>query len=172
MELLARLLQHKNILRSYADCPNPVLSLGGSAVLGAITNDEFPVGVDEIRIGEAIALGTDGLGNRIADTFDDAFILMAEVVDRSRRRPKSSFDFRDSSVRALIGIGYQDVDVNELIPLDSDVHIVGSTSDHTILEAKSVATLGKVGKIIRFVPSYRALVQLNTSSYVNKRLVR
>lgn len=138
--------------------------------------------INNIRLGEAIFLGRETLyGNPIKGLYQDAINLITEVIESNKKESvpdgeicQNAFgqipSFKDKGIisRAILGIGRQDVDVNGLTPL-TDVNIIGSSSDHIILEiTKSIIN---VGDKIRFKLNYSALLSAMTSPFVKKVII-
>ncbi len=70
--------------------------------------------------------------------------------------------------RAILGVGRQDVLVSGLSPTQP-VEILGSSSDHIILNAKNTDI--KVGDEVVFIPNYGAMLSAMTSPYVHKQYI-
>jgi predicted amino acid racemase len=138
--------------------------------------------INNIRIGEAIFLGCETLyRNPIKGLYQDAINLITEVIESNKKKSvpdgeicQNAFgqipSFKDKGIisRAILGIGRQDVDVNGLTPL-TDVNIIGSSSDHIILEITK--SLINVGDKIRFKLNYSALLSAMTSPFVKKVII-
>jgi len=138
--------------------------------------------INNIRLGEAIFLGCETLYRKpIKGLYQDAVNLYAEVIESNKKESvpdgeicQNAFgqvpSFKDKGIisRAILGIGRQDVDVDGLMPL-TDVDIIGSSSDHIILETSS--SLVKVGDKIRFKLNYSALLAAMTSPFVKKVII-
>jgi len=144
------------------------------------TNDTGKV--NNLRLGESIYLGRETLFRKpIPGQFTDAFTLVAEVIE-SKIKPsvpsgvvcQDAFgnvpEFVDHGQirRAILGAGLQDVLVSGLTPR-SDIEILGSSSDHIIVNAKQVDL--KVGSEVEFDLDYGALLSAMTTPYVTKRYV-
>jgi len=138
--------------------------------------------INNIRLGESILLGTDPVSQKpIPGLYHDAFRFVAEVIE-SKRKPsvpygkrasngfgeKVHFEDRGVIRRAILGVGRQDVLVSGLKPL-SGVEILGSSSDHIILDAKNIDL--KPGDEVAFIPNYGAMLAAMTSPYVHKQYV-
>jgi predicted amino acid racemase len=67
---------------------------------------------------------------------------------------------------AILGMGRQDVLVSGLAPLSNDVVILGSSSDHIIVESRRGRL--SIGEQLRFHLDYGALLAAMTSPYVEK----
>lgn len=159
------------------------VSGGGSAnlpwALGLVPKGR----INELRIGEAILLGTDPVsGAPIDGLHTDAFILVVEVIEaKLKTRPVPLRPVDKSRVplrlvqenlcnsRAVIAVGFQDTDVCGLtFPLEAT--FIGATSDHAVLEtAKSTF---RVGDEIRCEMNYSALMRAMNARDVGRIYVR
>jgi predicted amino acid racemase len=158
------------------------VSGGNTATTILIETGEMPSGVTQLRIGEAILLGTDISNQRtVPGTRSDTFRLVAEVVEVQQKpsRPegrqcvdafglKPAFVDRGVRLRAIAAVGKQDVEIGGLRPCDSGVLIIGASSDHLILDVTDAATPVRVGGTVEFWVDYPAMLRLMTSEYVAK----
>ena len=71
--------------------------------------------------------------------------------------------------RALLSIGLQDMDIKGCTPKESDLVILGATSDHMVIKSKGRKLT--VGDIVEFNLTYRSLLRLMISPYVEKRYI-
>ncbi|MFO8050415.1 MAG: alanine/ornithine racemase family PLP-dependent enzyme [Thermoplasmatota archaeon] len=157
-----------------------VVSGGNSANIPGLL-ERVPQGrTDQLRIGEGILLGLETVNRTpIPGTHQDAFVLEAEVIERKRKPSvpdgkltQNAFGemptFEDKGIqeRAICAVGRQDVIVEDLRPVDIDHEIIGSSSDHIVLDVGSRGP--GVGDIVKFTPRYGALVHLCTSPFVKK----
>ena len=136
--------------------------------------------INNFRIGEGILLGLEtSHRNIIPGCFRDAFILEAEIIELKKKPSipngeitQNAFGetptFQDFGIinRGILAIGRQDVVIEGLLPYNSDIKILGGSSDHLIINFDSVNF--QVGDTIKFNIDYRALVRLYTSPYVEK----
>jgi predicted amino acid racemase len=160
---VALLLDAHRRVENALDVSLDVASVGGSAVLSLLLQNDCPPGITHLRAGEAILLGTDAIeGHRIPDTHNDAFQLVAEVIEVRRSTERDA----DGGRQVIVAVGYQDAETSGLTVQMLGAEIQASTSDHLILSAKDEVESIAVGQEIRFLPDYRALVQLCTSPYV------
>ena len=157
-----------------------IVSGGNSANLDwALTTDD--VGrIDELRLGEAILLGTDPLHRAVIDGLHaDACAFIGEVIEVQTKpvqpwgtagqsafgapTPRSGTGMR---VQALVAAGHHDVDPVGLTPPEG-LTILGASSDHLVLDVgeRPVA----VGDELNFGVDYSALVRAMTSRFVTKR---
>lgn len=159
-----------------------VISGGGTSTLKLIEDHSIPPGINQVRIGEGVLLGTDTTHNQaIPYLSQDAFILKAEVVEVKAKPSvpigevgRSAFGdipaFKDRGIRkrAIVALGRQDVATDGLLPLDDRTFILGASSDHMIIDVEESASNVKVGSQIAFRPNYKGVLNLCSSKYVNK----
>jgi predicted amino acid racemase len=159
-----------------------VVSGGSTVTLPLVEDGELPGRVNELRVGEAILLGTDvTAARRVPYLRGDAFELRAEVVECKRKPSKPegprgrnaagerpSFDDRGRRDRAVLALGEQDAVVDDLDPLADGVEVLGASSDHTVLDVEDAARDVSVGDELGFRPGYRSLVRAFTSEYVHR----
>ena len=159
----------------------PIVSGGSSVTLPLVESGELPDRINELRVGEALLLGTDVTRDRrIPYLAGDAFELQAEVVERKRKPsspdgergqpvdgPGRSFPDRGERTRAILALGTQDTVPGELEPLLAGVDVLGASSDHTVLDVTDCNRRIAVGDTIGFRPGYNALVRSFTSEYVH-----
>ena len=159
-----------------------IISSGGTVVLKLLEDGELPKGINQLRIGEAILLGTDSTGNRMIPWLrHDTFTIKAEVIEVKKKPSlpegpigKDAFGhtptFEDRGVRkrAILAIGRQDVDIEGLKPLEKGIEVLGGSSDHTIVDVEELPSI-KVGDVLSFRPNYSAMLRAMTSEYVEKK---
>lgn len=154
------------------------VSGGNSANLdwALATND---VGrIDELRLGEAILLGTEPLHRRAIDGLrTDAFTLVAEVIE-AKVKPTQPWGTiaqgafgvpaarsgRGTTRQVLVALGHQDVDPAGLLPAQG-ITFLGASSDHVVLDVGDHRVA--VGEELTFGLDYSALVRAATSPFVS-----
>ncbi|PAT02531.1 hypothetical protein CI105_00760 [Candidatus Izimaplasma bacterium ZiA1] len=161
----------------------PSLITGGnSSSIDLLINSKLPDFINNLRIGEALVLGREtAYGDYIDDMYNDVFTLEAELIEVKNKPSlpigeigmnafgeKPSFIDIGNHKRGIISIGRQDVDYNDLIPLDV-IDILGSSSDHIILDLSKAEKDYQVGDIIKFNLTYGSVLSLFTSKYVEKK---
>lgn len=159
-----------------------VISGGGTSTLKLVEDQEIPAGVNQLRIGEGILLGTDTTNHRtIPWLFQDAFRLRVEVIE-AKCKPsvpigtigRDAFgnipQFTDMGVRerAIVAIGKQDVYIEGIIPIDDNIKILGASSDHLIIDVTEAQQKISVGDEVEFSLTYSGLLSVCTSKYVTK----
>ena len=159
-----------------------MVSGGNSSSIYLIERGELPKGINNLRLGESFLLGNDtAYGTRIPGTTGDAILLQAEIIEL---KEKPSFPIGDIGVdafghrpvyedkgimrRAIIAIGRQDADLDNMTPTDPQIQILGGSSDHIILDLTACDTPYKVGDVITFNLGYGGMLASSTSPYVEK----
>jgi len=165
-----------------------IISGGATSTLPLVDNDEIPKRINHLRIGECILLGRDlndlwnlNLGNLSMDTF----LLNAEIVEL-KNKPSypigeifldafgetPHYDDNGVRKRAIVAVGKQDfVYHDKLIPRNEDIKIIGSSSDHLILDLEDCVEHYAIGDIISFEMFYAPMLYLSCSKGVHKRFV-
>ncbi len=139
--------------------------------------------INNLRLGESILLGRETLQRRaIAGLHTNAFKLIAEVIE-SKQKPSIPFgttsqdafgecpQIRDRGIhqRVIIALGRQDTLISGIQPIQ-DLEVLGSSSDHTILENKFYPL--PIGSEIAFNLDYGGLLAAMTSPFIQKQLLR
>ncbi|MGB2783901.1 MAG: alanine/ornithine racemase family PLP-dependent enzyme [Atribacterota bacterium] len=159
-----------------------VISGGNTSVLKLVEDDSIPNRINQLRIGVGILLGQDDVRLRnITGTYQDAFILTAEVIEVKEKSslPRGEIGrdafgkvpvFRDLGIRkrAILAIGKQDIYPDSIIPLKEGIKIVGASSDHLIIDITDLKEELKTGDEVGFRLNYPALLSATTSNYVKK----
>jgi predicted amino acid racemase len=153
---------------------------GNSGNIPVLLNQKRMGRIDHLRIGEAILLGLETVNREpVPGTYQDAFEVEAEIIE-AKIKPSvpngritqnafgetPEFEELGDVKRIVIALGIQDTIPEDLSPLDASIELFGGSSDHMVMHDKEDKY--NVGDIIRFIPSYGALVGLITSKYVKK----
>ncbi len=153
-----------------------------SSVYLLYENDGFPEGINNLRLGEVILLGKEtAFGRHLEGLHDDNFILKAQIIEVKEKpsvpHGRIGLDafghkpvYHDIGIikRAIVAIGKQDVDPSAIYPLETDVEIIGASSDHMIMDVSKSVREYNVGDVLRFGLKYGGLLSLMTSMYVDK----
>ena len=164
-----------------------ILSGGNSTSYENLKNKELPTRINELRMGELIFFGViPCVGKEVKGLNQNNFILKTEIVEIKDKPsvPEAKIigvdsygdipdEIEDRGIRtkALIAIGKQDVDTKKLECTDKDIINLGASSDYIILDITDSKIKYKVGDIISFKLSYAAVLQVMTSSYVEKEVI-
>lgn len=159
-----------------------VLSGGGTSSLLLVERNEIPAGINQLRIGEGMLLGTDTTNNRNIEWLkNDAFVLKTEVIEVKSKPSvpignigRDAFgnipEFKDVGIRtrAIVALGKQDAYIEGLVPVDTGTTILGASSDHMILDITDATKQVSVGDELAFRVTYAGLLSVSQSRYVKK----
>lgn len=160
-----------------------MISGGNSSSIHLINKNELPKGINNLRIGESFLLGGETAYSQMLDGFyDDAFTIRAEIIELKEKQSvpigetgvdafgnKPVYEDRGIIKRAIVAIGRQDIDPDNLHPIDAKIDILGASSDHLILDLTKSSTKYNVGDTLDFKLSYSSLLRATTSSaYVER----
>lgn len=181
---LNRLLKIKDSIENKFGIEIEIVSGGNSSSLYLLYNSQgIPEGINQLRLGESIVLGREtAYGNRIENTYDDCFKLIAEIIEIKEKPSvpvgeigmdafgnKPVFQDRGIRKRAICAIGKQDVSISDIIPDDKDIIILGGSSDHLIIDITDSIVDYKIGSKVSFKLSYGGILSTLTSKYVWKK---
>ena len=184
-EVLKELVQLRNSLEQQLKISLPIVSGGNSSSVDVLLED-LPKGITQLRLGEAILFGQEACARKpIPGSDQNAFTLEAEVIEvqtkPSMPTGKIGIDafgnvpvHEDRGIRrrAIVAVGRQDTVPEDLAPLWKGIQILGSSSDHMILDVEDTAHTIEVGTIIPFrIRYYSAMLQGFTSSYMTKEYI-
>lgn len=157
-----------------------IVSGGATSSLALLEEGNMPKGVNNLRIGEAILLGTDTNNNReIPYLSQKTLRLQAEVVE-VRKKPSvpigkigvdafgnvPKFEDRGIRRRAILAVGKQDIRLEGLTPEDPGVQILAASSDHLIVDVEDREDPPHIGDVFSFKLDYGAMLAAATSPYV------
>lgn len=162
-----------------------IVSGGNSASIHMMMTEGLPVGITDLRLGEALLFGKERATYQfLSGTHNDAFVIETEVVEAKRKpsKPWGSIgpdsygvihEFEDvgEQVRAIVTGGSQDFDIEVMEPQDPRVKVIASSCDHTVLDITACADDYPVGSTVRLVCGYHATLHAFTSAFVEKGYV-
>lgn len=165
-----------------------IVSGGATSSLPLVVNDQMPSGINHLRIGEGILTArevSEFYGAPIKGQNTKAMILKAEIVEIKEKPThpigtlaydafgnKPTYEDRGVKTRMLVAVGRQDIGSHDkLIPLDSNLQIIGSSSDHLIVEPIDLPLTYKLGDVVSFEIMYPSMLYLTESPDVEKTLV-
>lgn len=183
-EILKKLITIKNKLENTFNIDLKIISGGNSGSLNLLQEDQLPSGINQLRLGSSIIMGIGADHLPVRDMNTDTFILEAEIVEL-RNKPsvpigKQGVDafgnrpvFKDRGIRskAVCALGRQDVSPENISPFDEKITILGSSSDHLILDVTDSSDDLNVGDTVEFKISYGGCLSLMTSPYVRKEFI-
>lgn len=141
-------------------------------------------GINQLRIGEALLLGTDATNSKyVPGTRQSTMRLITEVIE-AKIKPSypigkigrdafgniPKFENKGLMKRTIVAIGRQDCLIDGLKPVDHSISILGASSDHLMLDVTHSQEIC-VGSKVEFEISYSAMLSLMTSRYVEKKVL-
>ncbi|MFM2487932.1 hypothetical protein ABW365_05910 [Enterococcus avium] len=70
-----------------------------------------------------------------------------------------------------MAIGQQDIALDDITPKDSQIEILGASSDHLLLDLTQSEREYQVGDEIEFSVSYGSVLSTFTSKYIKKEFI-
>ncbi len=183
---LSLLVDFANRIEDKFDIKLDIVSGGNSSSIYLIGKGELPKGINNLRLGEAFLLGNDtAYENQIPGTTSSTLTLQAQIVELKEKPSlpigevgvdafgqKPYYEDKGLMKRAIIAIGKQDTDLDSMTPLDSDIDIMGGSSDHIILDVTNCKKEYKVGDIVEFKLGYGGMLKNVTSKYIEREYIR
>jgi predicted amino acid racemase len=162
-----------------------ILSAGNTAALRLLENDYLAAEISNLRVGEAVLLGTDIINESLIEGFNHYnFHLKAEIIELKEKpsNPEGEMAFggqgrgqiiadKGLRQRAILAVGKQDIDYHGLYPELEGVEVLGCSSDHLITDVTEAAGKLEVGDILNFKINYSAMLRAMTSQYVTKNYI-
>lgn len=163
-----------------------MVSGGNSSSIYLVEKEGLPEGINNLRLGESFILGNDtAYETKLPGTTDETIILEAQIVELKEKPSlpigevgvdafgeKPYYEDRGIIKRAIVAVGKQDTDLGSMEPVDSDIEILGGSSDHTILDVTKAKTPYRVGDIVKFKLGYGGVLKTTTSPYVEKTYIK
>ncbi|MCT4618394.1 MAG: alanine/ornithine racemase family PLP-dependent enzyme [Marinisporobacter sp.] len=162
-----------------------IISGGATSTLPLIIDGKIPERINHLRIGEGMLLAKD-LDDLwkidMSHMHQDTFVLKAQVVE-VKDKPTYPIGeifidafgktpiYEDQGIRkrALLAVGKQDFAMHDkLIPQKQGVQIIGSSSDHLIVDIHACNEEIKIGDILNFEMYYPPMLYLSGSPSVEK----
>lgn len=165
-----------------------VISGGSTTSLPLLFDNQMPKKINNLRIGEALIIGRDLIdywGYDLKKMHKDTMILKAEIIEIKEKPTypigemfldafgnKPVYEDKGIRKRAILAVGKQDfVNDRDLVALDEGVEIVGSSSDHLIVDIQNSKVDFQVGDVMNFGMFYSNALYLTSSKYVNKSYI-
>jgi predicted amino acid racemase len=136
-----------------------IISGGSTNVFHSLTLEGKSIaGVNQLRIGTAILLGiSSSIGPiHIEGFYNDTFVLDAELIEVKKR----------DRLLGILSLGQLDTEPEHLFPTSPGVTVIGSSTDHTMVDLTESPRPPLVGDRISFHLGYFALSRLMVSPYV------
>jgi len=166
-----------------------IVSGGGTTSLPVVYRNEMPKKINHIRVGEGIVNAMDlpkYWSTDIEGLKTDTFILKAQVIESSIKPTypigemcvdafgnKPIYEDKGKRKRVIVAVGNQDTgDSKKLQPIEEKMTVLGSSSDHTIIDVEDLEREIKVGDILEFKLFYQGMLFLTGSDYVKINYVK
>lgn len=166
-----------------------MVSGGSTTSLPLLFDKKIPPKINNLRVGEALIIGRDLIdywGYNLDKMHKDTMILKAEIIEIKEKPTypigemfldafgnKPVYEDKGVRKRAILAVGRQDfVNDRDLVPLEEGVEIVGSSSDHLIVDIQDSKTNFQVGDVISFGMFYSNALYLTASKYVTKNYIK
>jgi predicted amino acid racemase len=182
---LIQLALYKQIIELKFNRKIPWVSGGTTVTLPLLIRGDLPQDVNHFRIGEALYFGADLFsGTTIEGMRDDILTLYTEIIELHEKPmvpsgdmgydPRGEMTVIDESLigltsyRAIVDVGYLDINPDYLIPKHPDVQILDASSDMLVLDVKNNERSLKVGDMISFNLKYMGALGIMNSRYIDK----
>jgi len=184
-ENLGKLVETSKKMESVLGYSLEIISGGNSSSIYLIDELKMPNEINNLRIGEGVVLGGETTyGLQIEGAYRDTFVLTAEIVE-IKQKPSlpigkigldafgnvPSFKEKGNLLRAILAVGKQDFGAYDIFPIDREIEVLGSSSDHLLLDITSCKKRYEIGDEISFTLGYGALLALMTSEYIYKNII-
>ncbi|MBN2899944.1 MAG: alanine/ornithine racemase family PLP-dependent enzyme [Clostridia bacterium] len=166
-----------------------IVSGGATTSVPVLVDGKMPKKVNHLRVGEGILLARDLTTPDfcyLEYMHNDTFVLTAQIIEIQTKPSHpvgelyiDAFGNRPTYVdvgmrkRALLGVGRQDFGHHDsLKPIDERVSVVGSSSDHLIVDITDVDENYQVGDTLSFTLFYQGMLFLSLCEDVQKIIVK
>lgn len=165
-----------------------LVSGGSSITLPLFGKGKVPRGINHLRIGQAVFLGTSPLTNKkFSNLSTNTFEFDAHIVEFKQKeitpdgivgngnvghaKLHSPVVGGDKEYKAILDFGVVDVDIHNIKPKDTEAQFVGTTSELTVYSLGGTRKKYQTGKTLRFSPNYMAVARLMNSRFIEKEIV-
>jgi predicted amino acid racemase len=184
---LIQLALYKQIIELQFDKKIPLVSGGTTVTIPLLLNEQLPKGINHFRVGEALFFGKNLFtGGTIDGMHDDVMELYSQVIEIAEKpkvpsgeigmNPQGKLtevdkeEFGKTSNRAILDIGYLDINPDHLICVEEEVKIADASSDMLILDVGDNKNNYEVGDFIRFRMKYMGALAIMNSDYIDKKV--
>ncbi len=184
---LIQLALYKQIISLQFDKEIPLVSGGTTVTIPLLLRDQLPKGINHFRVGEALFFGKDLFSEgTIEGMHNDVMELYSQIIEIAEKPKVPSGDlgknpqgkvanidkdeYGKTSYRAILDIGYLDINPDHLINIHDDVKIADASSDMLILDVGDNKNNYEVGDFIRFRMKYMGALGIMNSDYIDKKV--
>lgn len=182
---LIQLALYKQIIELRFDKNIPLVSGGTTVTIPLLLRNQLPSGINHFRVGEALFFGKDLFsGGTIEGMHEGVMELYTQIIEIAEKPKVPSGDlgvnpqgkvadidedeYGETSYRAILDIGYLDINPDHLISVHDDVRIADASSDMLILDVGDNERGYEVGDFIRFRMKYMGALGIMNSDYIDK----
>lgn len=164
-----------------------LVSGGSSITLPLLKQKKVPEGVNHLRVGEAVFLGTSPLEQKkFMNLSTNAFEFVGNIVELQKKENQPDGIMGSGNVghvetmdeeeilkeeyKALLDFGVIDVDSTNLTPKNRQAQFLGTTSDLTVYSLGLDISKYQKEKLMHFKPNYMAVARLMNSKFIKKEV--
>lgn len=182
---LIQLSLYKQIIELRFDKKIPLVSGGTTVTIPLLLRNQLPSGVNHFRVGEALFFGKNLFtDDTIEGMHNDVLELYPQIIEIAEKpkvpsgelgmNPQGEVmdidedDYGETSYRAILDIGYLDINPDHLISEEEGIEIADASSDMLILDVGDNKSGYEVGDFIRFRMKYMGALGIMNSDYIDK----
>lgn len=182
---LIQLSLYKQIIELKFNRNIPYVSGGTSVTIPLILNGELPEGVNHFRIGETLYFGLDLFSGKVIEGMESSVLeLFTQIIEIHEKPMAPSGNmganpmghtmevdeelYGKTAYRAILDIGYLDIQPEFLVSKSDDVKIVDASSDMLVVDVGQNENNLKVGDTLPFELKYVGALGIMNSSYIDK----
>ena len=186
-ENLSQLVKDAREIERHINRKLDVVSGGSTTSIPLLAMGGMPEGINHLRIGEANVLAHDlagFFGCPLPGHTNNTLTLKAEIIEIGEKptHPVGKLGinwfgetpvYEDRGVRrrAILGIGAFDLGAPEkLVPKDKHIKVLGSSSDHTIIDIHDCKTPYSLGDIVSFTLCYQNMLFSTANPLIHKKI--
>lgn len=182
---LIQLALYKRIIELQFNKTIPLVSGGTTVTIPLLLRERLPKGINHFRVGEALFFGknlfTGGTIEGMHKGVMELYTQIIEIAEKPKvpsgelgstptgKQPEiKEEEYGETSYRAILDIGYLDINPDYLINVHDDIKIIDASSDMLILDVGENKNNYKVGDFIRFQMKYSGALGIMNSDYIEK----
>lgn len=182
---LIQLVLYKQILELKFNVEIPYVSGGTTVTIPLILWEQLPKGVNHFRIGEGLFFGKNLFSGGTIEGMDSSvFELFCQIIEVSEKPMVPSgelgtdpqgnnYEINEEergkkSYRAILDIGYLDIDPDYILNTYDDIEILDASSDMLVLDVGKNPNNFQVGDFINFQLTYMGALSILNSNYIEK----
>lgn len=162
-----------------------IVSGGNSSGVTLLQGGGMPAAVNHMRFGESLVRGVETAYLKPIEGLHQNTVILEAGLIEVREKPsypegeigynafgeKLVYEDRGIRLRGILGVGRQDTDPDDLVPIEEGVEIVGASSDHLIVDLTETGRTFKPGDSLRFTMGYSGLLKGFTGAYVDREYI-